>query len=295
MAIDGTRTTGYVIRPATRGSPDAGYGAPQGTFELTFDAWPPEGTVAQRWYFQTDGSMTADAPTDDVAASSFYFDPDAGHRGILDPGENSDDVWQSLPTYHWRQADPGSEVAFESAALTADEVMLGTGSADLWIRSHDPITDADLQVNLSEVRPDGQEMYIQSGWLRASFAALASTATALWPDHTFTETDVAPLVPETWTAVRVGIPSFNHVFRAGSKIRLTVNTPGGTRAAWTFDNTEYPDGTTYDVAHDAAHPSSLALPVLDGVASPTPLPPCPSLRGKQCRTYQAYTNVPAAP
>ena len=32
--------------------------------------------------------------------------------------------------------------------------------------------DTDLEVTLTEVRPDGQERYIQSGWLRASHRQL---------------------------------------------------------------------------------------------------------------------------
>jgi hypothetical protein len=32
-------------------------------------------------------------------------------------------------------------------------------------------------------------------------------------------------------------------------------------------------------------PSRLVLPVIGGVAVPTPLPPCPGLRGEPCRTY----------
>ena len=36
--------------------------------------------------------------------------------------------------------------------------------------------DTDLEVTISEIRPDGQEVYIQSGWLRASHRALDDDA-----------------------------------------------------------------------------------------------------------------------
>ena len=48
--------------------------------------------------------------------------------------------------------------------------MVGTGSVDLWLRSS--ATDTDLQVTLSEIRPDGLEYYVQNGWLRASHRKL---------------------------------------------------------------------------------------------------------------------------
>ncbi|HVY45422.1 MAG TPA: CocE/NonD family hydrolase C-terminal non-catalytic domain-containing protein, partial [Minicystis sp.] len=137
--------------------------------------------------------------------------------------------------------------------------------------------------------------FVQSGWLRASLRALAPSATELWPEHTYTQADEQLLVPGEWTPVRVGIAGFGHVFRAGSSIRVTIDTPGDSRASWEFDLKKYPGTVTYDVAHDASHPSSVVLPVLTGVASTTPLPPCPSLRAMQCRDHAPYTNTPSAP
>jgi predicted acyl esterase len=182
---------------------------------------------------------------------------------------------------------------FVSDPLPQDLVMLGTGSVDLWIRS--PVDDADLEVNLSEVRPDGQEMYIQSGWLRASLRKLSATATELWPDHTYRKEDLAPLVPGEWTAARVGIAGFGHVFRAGSQIRISVDTPGDSRVRWQFALKPFRGMVRYDVAHSSVHPSSVVLPVLPGVAAPSPLPACPSLRAQQCRAHAPYTNTKAAP
>jgi len=261
-------------------------GAPTGMFEMHFDAFPPAATTTTRFYFQTDGSMKGNAPNDSSAASSFTLDPDAGHRGILAPNGN---VWDPLPAYDWQQPAPGSAAIFESTSLNGDLVMFGSASADLWVRS--PVDDCDLQVSVTEVRPDGQERYIQSGWLRASLRALATDQTDLWPEHTYKQADEALLVPGQWNEARVGIPMFGHVFRKGSKIRVIINTPGGTRAAWTFANKPYSGTVTYDIGHDATHPSSIALPVLSGVSATTPLPACPSLRAEECRTYAAYTNV----
>lgn len=263
-------------------------GAPEGTYEQRFDAYPPPSTTPTRFYFQPDGTMAPLAPVAADAASSFTLDPDAGHRGIIAPGG---DVWDKLPAYVWPQPENGMAVAFESAPLAADLVMVGTASADLWIRS--PVDDADLEVNLTEVRPDGQEMFVQSGWLRASHRALASSATELWPEHTYRQEDEALLVAGDWVEARVGIAVFSHVFRAGSRIRLLVDTPGDSRARWTFDLKEFNGQVTYDIGHDATHPSSLALPVLLGAVSQTPLPACPSLRGQQCRAYAAFANTPA--
>ena len=265
-------------------------GAPEGTFEMRFDAWPPPTTKPLRLYFHADGTLDAKLPTEATAAASFQLEPEAGHRGIMAPGGN---VWDPLPAYDWKPPASGYDVVVESAPLPQDLVMLGTGSVDLWIRS--PVDDADLEVNLTEVRPDGQERYIQSGWLRASLRKLSASATVLWPDHTYRQPDATPLVPGAWTQARVGIAGFSHVFRAGSRIRVTVDTPGDSRAAWQFALKPFPGKVLYDVGQSSAYPSSVVLPVLPGVAATTPLPPCPSLRGQQCRTHAPYVNTPSVP
>ena len=263
-------------------------GAPEGTFDLKFSKWPANEAKAQRWYFHADGSLAAAAPAEVDAASSFLLDPEQGKRGVLAPGG---DVWDKLPKYDWRPLSPDHAVAFVTAPLDQDQVMFGTGSVDLFLRS--TVDDADLQVTLSEVRPDGQEMFVQSGWLRASYRHLGDDATALWPSPTYLEKDWAPLPPSTWTPVRVAIAGFAHVFRTGSRIRVSVDTPGGTRAAWRFALKTFAGEARHSIALSAAFPSSVALPVLTGVSATTPLPACPSLRGQPCRSFVPFTNSAA--
>src|SRR5262249_3851441 len=116
-----------------------------------------------------------------------------------------------------------------------------------------------------------------------------------WPEHTYEKADEQMLVPGEWTAARVGIAAFGHVFRAGSRVRVTVDTPGDSRASWQFALKPFPSKVVYDVGHTSARPSSIALPVLPGVAPTTPLPACPSLRAQQCRAYMPYMNTPSVP
>jgi predicted acyl esterase len=266
------------------GKPDE-LGAPVGTFEQQWTSWPPPAVKPQRLYFRAGGALDTGPPTEAVAQSSFDLDPTAGERSNLAPGGN---VWDKLPAYDWRLPDAGKAVVFESLPLTTTEMMAGTASADLWLES--TADDADLEVNLTEVRPDGKEMYVQSGWLRASYRKSGAGATELWPAPTFMQQDWQPLVPGAWTQVRVGFAGFHHVFRAGSRIRILVNTPGGSRAAWRFALKQFPGPVTHTIGHDAQHPSSVVLPFVDGDTATTPLPPCPSLRGQPCRDYAHYPN-----
>ncbi len=262
------------------------YGSPKGTFEAGFAQWPPP-TAPLRLYFQPEGKLAAAPPTVADAASTFRLDPTQGARGVLAPGG---DVWAKLPAYDWKQPLPGDAVVFEGEALTADLTLVGTASVDLWVSS--PVDDADLQVTLSEVRPDGKEMYVQSGWMRAGHRLPGPGATELWPAQTFEQKSWAPLVPNTWTQVRVPTAGFAHVMRAGSKVRITVDTPGGTRADWRFALKQFSSVVTHAIGHDSVRPSSVVLPRVEGLTVPLARPPCPSLRGQPCRDWAAFTNTP---
>jgi len=266
----------------------AGPGVPVGTFDEKFSGWPVPGTTARRFYLQPNGAL-ADTPPAAAAtssASSFRFDPDEGQRVVL----NSGSVWDALPDYDYRELRPDYSVVFESAPLGETLVMAGHGSADLWLRS--TADDADLEVTLTEVRPDGMEMYVQSGWLRASHRALSPESTELRPVHTDVESDGAPLVPGEWTEARVELMPFAHVFRPGSRVRIAIDTPGETRAVWKFRVKELTGEVRHSIGHSAEHASSIVLPVVPGISVSSPLPACPSLRGQPCRPYQAFTNTP---
>ena len=57
-----------------------------------------------------------------------------------------------------------------SAPLGSNTTVIGAGALQAWIRASEP--SVDLQVTVSEVRPDGKETFVQSGWLRASLRKL---------------------------------------------------------------------------------------------------------------------------
>ena len=76
-----------------------------------------------------------------------------------------------------------------------------------------------------------------------------------------------------------------HAYRAGSRIRVTISAPNGSQPIWSFAQTVPRGHGTVSVAFSRKAPSRLVLPVIPGVAVPTPLPPCPGLRGEPCRTY----------
>jgi predicted acyl esterase len=175
-------------------------------------------------------------------------------------------------------------VSFVSAPLQSNTVVFGAGAAQLWIQAS--TSDVDLQATISEVRPDGKETFVQNGWLRASERKLdPRQSTLLAPVPTFRARDVRPRPKGRKTLVTVPLYYEGHAYRAGSRIRVTISAPNGTQPIWSFAETVPRGHGTVQVAFSRKMPSRLVLPVIPGVAVPTPLPPCPGLRGEPCRTY----------
>jgi hypothetical protein len=99
---------------------------------------------------------------------------------------------------------------------------------------------------------------------------------------------VRPLSATKAELVRVPLYPFAHAFRAGSRILIVVQPPGGNRPAWAF--AAIPGPRTVTVSRSEARPSKVVLPVVSGVDVSTPLPACGTLRGQPCRTYEQLEN-----
>ncbi|HUI27740.1 MAG TPA: CocE/NonD family hydrolase [Candidatus Kryptonia bacterium] len=265
-------------------------GVPAAAFEATFDRWPIPAVEPGIWYFAANGRLDEHQPTG-AGADAFTYDPSISQQTTFN-GSNSNDVWLALPAWDWRPDDAGKAVAYVTDPLPATMVMAGSGSVDLWLKS--TANDTDVQVTLSEIRPDGQETYVQNGWLRASHRKLdPQRSTVLRPVHTNLESDAADLPPNQFASVRVELFPFAHVFHAGSRIRIAVESPGGSRPLWKFDVLPADTEVRNTIGRSAAAPSRLVLPLVPGIDVPTSLPPCPSLRGQPCRPYVEIANEAA--
>ena len=174
----------------------------------------------------------------------------------------------SFPNVSWwdKHAPPeGTALALTADPAQDDTVLLGSASADLWITSSAP--NVDLQVTLTEVRPDGQEVYIQQGWLRTKQRALDRHAsTTLLPVQTHRQADVRPLSATEPSLARVEILPFGHVIRKGSRLRMWIEAPTVMPQLWGFALDPTP--ARVSIHQDAAHPSRLVLPVAPDISLP---------------------------
>ena len=267
-----------------QGDAGAEPGAPYPRFIRSFDAWPIADATVTSWYLGDEGALSPD-PVETGTPDDYTADPTLLPKAFY-PGGRSSAIWHADTVYDWQPLPSGSGVGYITPPLTDDTAAIGGGSVDLWIKSSTP--DTDLEVTISEVRPDGTEMYVQSGWLRASHRKLDAASTDIRPVQTHAEADAAPLPTGEFTPVRIELFPFAYVFRAGSEIRITVDAPGNSRPVWEFDTLDA--GETVTIAHDSERPSKLVLPIVAGIDAPAGFAPCGSLRGQPCRTYTPAIN-----
>jgi predicted acyl esterase len=277
---------------------DATPGNPYPGFEATFSEFPIPGTVARTWYFGPHGTLS-EQPATVKGVDSYTSNANALPLTDYSGNTGSGGLWSDASKWewNWEQNPSGTAVSYVSAPLTANTVAIGGGAVHLRVRSSTP--NVDLMATVSEVRADGNETFVQSGWLRASERKLAKNSsnmlkqspTLLQPIPTFLERDVRPLSPAKFYPVVVPLYFEGHAYRAGSRIRVTISAPNGTQPIWSFSQTE-PGGTTSNVEIEFSpkQGSSLILPIVPGVSVPTEEPPCPSLRNEPCRPYQAIVN-----
>jgi putative CocE/NonD family hydrolase len=225
-------------------------------------------------YLQPEGALSLKAPNANDAQDTYlYPGPSLG---------NEDGVVAGQQNTLWKVPEPpGASLAYTTPRLTKDTEFLGSGSANLWVSSTAP--DTDLQITLTEVRPDGQEVYVARGWLRATHRALsAKRSTRLAPFHTDQQTDAKPLSPGQPTYMRVQMWPFNYVFRKGSHLRLWIDAPTGFTGLWLLNFIDSP--AVNSIYTDARHPSALVLGQLVGGRAHRPRPACDTMLNQPCRT-----------
>ena len=262
-------------------SGDGGIGA---TWGINLASWPPNRAKPRTWYLGGEGTL---GPKKPGSRSVESYTADAAARpttNLASGGVNS-----PQPDYDWAPVADGKGLGFTTGPLSSDTVIAGGSSLTAWLKSS--ARDTDLQVTLSEIRPDGKETYVQTGWLRASHRKLKKNGRDplnIVPTHL--ESDQKNLPAGRFAEVRIPIFPVVHPFREGSKIRVTIMATGGDRSEWEFDTID--DGSAQNTIQiGGRRAASLTLPVLGGAtAQGTPMPDPNDLRGQPSREYQPASN-----
>jgi predicted acyl esterase len=284
----------FEAQPPVRILFDNGGGAagpyqPDPAFERSFRSYPPKKAKPQSWYLGKGGTMSrkgggggADVFTWDDTAR-----PPTDFSGNTGSGTNG--LWTDSPNYQWTQNPQGTALSYVSGPLGSDTAVLGAGELQVWVRAE--TRNVDLQATVSEVRPDGKETFVQGGWLRTGARKVVrSESTLTEPVPNLRKNADQTLPKNRFVKVRIPLYYQGHVYRTGSRLRVTLSAPGGDQPIWAFAEAQ-PEGTPWvAVDHTKEHPSRLVLPVVPKFETPTGLPACPGLRGQPCRDYVPLVN-----
>jgi predicted acyl esterase len=268
-------------------------GAPVPRFTEHFDQFPPADVEPWRLYLDRDGRLADEAPAGE-GADRFTFDAAVGMVGYANEGAYD----FILPTFDldldWQQTRDGKGLSYLTEPLGEDVVIAGSGHADLWLSSES--SEAAIEAVLSEVTPDGDEIRIQNGVIRAGFRQVdEERSDELTIQIDYGPDAYEPMPVDEYVLVQLPIFPVAHPLRAGSRLRLQINTPGGDLPLWFFENRD-PGGEDvgYRVGRGGSVASSIVLPVLPAgsIATPAERPICGALRGQPCRAYVALENEP---
>ena len=155
---------------------------------------PSSRSPARRLSRGTSGRAARSIEQQPTAEGVDSYTSDANATPLTDYAGNTGagGLWGDASKWEWNWVQPpaGSAVSYVSAPLTTNTTAIGGGAVHLWVKSSTP--DVDLQATVSEVRPDGNETFVQNGWIRASERKLATDL----EQHVQAETHAAPADPD---------------------------------------------------------------------------------------------------
>lgn len=260
-------------------------------WKTSFGQWPPPQAKVTEFFLSGRGNVPGEgALVGSEAAVESGSDP-YSYAGATGQNNAQRANKGGLPEGTWNApARPGASLTYTTGTLEGDLAVIGSASLDMWLAS--TAVDTDVQVTISEIRDYGdgrlKEVYVQQGWLRASHRALdEERSTDTRPFHSHQESDSGfnnLLTPGEATEMRVEILPFAHVFRAGSRLRVTIDAPKSVPDLWYL--VALPVPAVNNVVHEPGRISKVVLPVLPGKMDDMPreYPGCAALVTQPCRS-----------
>jgi putative CocE/NonD family hydrolase len=239
-----------------------------------FDQWPPANISNQSIYFQPNGNLSWNKPTDKKSTSEYISDP-------AHPVPYTEDVHFSRTSAYMnddqRFASRRTDVlTFQTDVLNEDLTLAGPVVADLAVSITG--TDADFVVKVIDVFPDnfsypgsaaqqgragggsypmgGYQMLVRGEIMRGKFRNSFETP--------------APFTPNKIEKVKFDLPDVAHTFKKGHRLMIQIQSswfPLADRNPQKFVNIYEADITDFQKAtirihHDAANSSNILLPIV---------------------------------
>ncbi|MER8912086.1 CocE/NonD family hydrolase [Mesorhizobium sp. M0854] len=252
----------------------------------THETWPEPSVERRPFYLTADAKLSLEQPGPS---------PDEGSRAYLYPigteqfGDNkqftvpsSTGTFQSTLSSLWRRG----VLNYRTAPFALDMTLLGTPEVTLFL-SIDQGNDADLELTLKDVDPDGNVLFLQAGLQRASFREIDEALTnveEIVPKFLKSE----KLEPGKIYEIRMSLlGAIAHVVRKGHSLELTIGAPGlvPDRVIGSL-----PVGvpSINRIYSSKAYPSKILFPILPGAVAQASAPEYGTLPNQPCRKEAGF-------
>ncbi|MDF2726419.1 MAG: hypothetical protein K0Q59_6097 [Paenibacillus sp.] len=222
--------------------------------------WPLARTEYQSWYAHSDGlaneagggGWLSPEPPGDEPSDRFAYDPD---NPVPTNGGSILRIGMNVGPCDQRRDEPRDDIlTYVSRELETDLEVTGYIKVKLWASTD--VDDTDFTAKLIDVYPDGTEINIQDGVIRASFRDSLA--------------EPQPVEPGRVYAYEIDLWATSQVFFAGHRIKLELSSSNFPRFNRNL-NTFGPPAEQRDariarqtVYHDAFRPTHIILPVIPG-------------------------------
>jgi putative CocE/NonD family hydrolase len=220
--------------------------------------WPLARTDYQKWYLHSNGaansslgfgSLSLDLPGHEPT-DKYLYDP---ANPVPTNGGNILRIGLNLGPCDQRRTEARDDILlYTSEPLESDLEVTGPLKVMLWASSD--AEDTDFTAKLIDVYPDGKEINIQDGILRASFRE-----SAVHP---------SPIEPGTIYPLEIDLWATSNVFLVGHRLKLEISSSNFPRYNRNL-NAFGPPGEQWEIRtaqqviyHSCEYPSHIVLPVI---------------------------------
>lgn len=232
--------------------------------------WPHPQVQAQQLYLRGDKSLTSAAPVAGEGSNTAVQEPLNGLCSIsLDQWTAGITGYIPLPCQSDDSIAELTDVVYETAPMTEDTYINGPIGVNAWIST--TASDAGVSVRIDDVN-GSTVTALTNGIQTASMRAVDATRSRMMnglmiqPWHPFTQASFLAVTSGTPVLVPVDVFPTSALIAKGHKLRVAIgasNLPQGVPPIPTLLNSLVGVMTIYS---DAAHPSSVVIPVVPASA-----------------------------
>jgi len=182
--------------------------------------WPPDYVDTVSYYFNKDGVLSRNKPTEttDFDTYNVDFSASTGETNRWFTNLGGDDV-----VYPDRKEEDKKLLSYTT--LPFDTNIEITGSIIVSLQLASTYTDGAVFAYLEDVAPDGRVTYITEGMLRAIHRKISEDPepyVMLGPNHSFNRKDALPLVPGEISDISLKLYATSVQIKAGHSIRISL-------------------------------------------------------------------------